>query len=118
MDLYSPYIKRYQKDIEEAGYTISDNGSQLSKRIGRYVILITDLSVKGIFINNKTLLIWIKNTETKIIEKEILIKQEVLPLPFYKIEKGVRDIIVKSISKHEVIDYKESLIKTVVHDII
>lgn len=73
MESYSPYIKKYQKEILAVGYSIVDK-SQLKKFIDGYEVLITDLSVKNLLINVKTVLVWIKNTETKIIEKEIFIR--------------------------------------------
>lgn len=87
MKKYSPYIKKYIKNINESGYAINDNGSQLSKRIGCYEILITDLTVRSMFTKVKTVLVWIKNKETKTIEVERLYKNEMLPLPFNKIDK-------------------------------
>lgn len=116
MDLYSPYIKKYLNDVKNADYAIDDNGSQLSKRIGRYVILITDLSVRGMFADTKTLLIWIKNTESKTIEREILIKHELFPLPFDRVEKHVRKTIIELTSR-KTIEYAESPIKEIIHDI-
>lgn len=92
MEPYSPYIKKYQKEILAVGYSIVDN-SQLKKLIDGYEVLITDLSVKNLLINVKTVLVWIKNTETKIIEKEIFIRNEILPLPFSKIESYVESAI-------------------------
>lgn len=87
MKKYSPYIKKYIKDINESGYTINDSGSQLSKRVGCYEIIITDLTVRSMFTKIKTVLVWIKNKETRTIEVERLYKHEVLPLPFHKIDR-------------------------------
>lgn len=117
MDLYSPYIKKYYKDITLFDYTISDNGSQLSKRMGCYMILITDLSIKGVFANTKTLLIWIKNLNTRTIEKEILLKHELLPLPFAKVDKTVKTVISGLSSDLGYNHYNESSIKDIVQDI-
>lgn len=86
MKKYSPYIKKYIKEIHKAGYTVCGNGSQLSKHIGCYEILITDLTVRSLFTKIKTVLIWVKNKETRTIEVEKLYKHEILPLPFKKID--------------------------------
>ncbi|NDV96051.1 hypothetical protein D0T84_14180 [Dysgonomonas sp. 521] len=86
MKKYSPYIKKYIKEINKAGYTISDNGSQLSKQVGCYEILITDLTIRSSFTKIKTVLVWVKNKETRTIEVEKLYKHEILPLPFKRID--------------------------------
>lgn len=93
MEPYSPYIKKYQKKIEAAGYSINPNGSQLHKFIGNYEVIITDLTVKSIFMI-KTVLVWIKNTDTKVIEKEQFFRHEILPLPFFKIDEFAKAVIV------------------------
>lgn len=86
MKKYSPYIKKYIKDINQTGYTVNDSGNQFSKRIGSYEIIITDLTVRSLFTKTKTLLVWLKNKDTKTIEVEKLYKNELLPLPFHKID--------------------------------
>lgn len=93
MKRYSPYIKKYIKEINEAGYTVNDSGSHISKSIGCYEILITDLTVKSLFTKIKKVLVWIKNKETRVIEIEKLYKHELLPLPFHKIDSFVEDTI-------------------------
>ncbi len=93
MKRYSPYIKKYIKEINEAGYTVNDSGSHISKSIGCYEILITDLTVKSLFTKIKKVLVWIKNKETRVIEVEKLYKHELLPLPFHKIDSFVEDTI-------------------------
>jgi len=95
MKKYSPYIKKYIKEINKAGYTISDNGSQLSKHIGCYEIIITDLTVRSLFTKIKTVLVWIKNKETRTIEIEKFYKNELLPLPFHKVNRYIDGIISK-----------------------
>lgn len=92
MEPYSPYIKKYLKKIEAAGYSINPNGSQLHKFIANYEVIITDLTVKSLFMI-KTVLVWIKNTDTKVIEKEQLFRHEILPLPFFKIDDFARTVI-------------------------
>ena len=49
MESYSPYIKKYLKEIEATGYSINPNGSQLHKSIVNYEVIITDLTVKSLF---------------------------------------------------------------------
>ncbi len=93
MKRYSPYIKKYIKEITEAGYTVDDSGSHISKCIGCYEILITDLTVKSLFTKIKKVLVWIKNKETRVIEIEKLYKHELLPLPFHKIDGFVQNAI-------------------------
>ena len=93
MKRYSPYIKKYIKEISEAGYTVNDSGSHISKSIGCYEILITYLTVKSLFTKIKKVLVWIKNKETRVIEVEKLYKHELLPLPFHKIDSFVEDTI-------------------------
>lgn len=92
MDTYSPYIKKYLKKIEAAGYSINPNGSQLHKSIANYEVIITDLTVKSLFMI-KTVLVWIKNTDTKVIEKEQFFRHEILPLPFFKIDDFAKGVI-------------------------
>ncbi|MFV0536897.1 MAG: hypothetical protein ACK5M3_05915 [Dysgonomonas sp.] len=92
MEPYSPYIKKYLKKIEEAGYSINPNGSQLHKSIANYEVIITDLTVKSLFMI-KTVLVWIKNTDTKVIEKEQFFRHEILPLPFFKIDNFAKTVI-------------------------
>lgn len=92
MEPYSPYIKKYLKKIEAAGYSINPNGSQLHKSIANYEVIITDLTVKSLFMI-KTVLVWIKNTDTKVIEKEQFFRHEILPLPFFKIDDFARTVI-------------------------
>lgn len=93
MKRYSPYIKKYIKEITEAGYTVNDSGSHISKSVGCYEILITDLTVKSLFTKIKKVLVWIKNKETRVIEIEKLYKHELLPLPFHKIDSFVESTI-------------------------
>jgi hypothetical protein len=95
MKKYSPYIEKYIKEINRAGYTISDNGNQLSKHIGCYEIIITDLTVRSFFTKIKTVLIWIKNKETRTIEIEKLYKHELLPLSFHKIESFTEKVVAE-----------------------
>lgn len=92
MEPYSPYIKKYLKKIEAAGYSINPNGSQLHKSIANYEVIITDLTVKSLFMV-KTVLVWIKNTDTKVIEKEQFFRHEILPLPFFKIDDFAKTVI-------------------------
>lgn len=92
MEPYSPYIKKYLKKIEAAGYSINPNGSQLHKFIANYEVIITDLTVKSLFMV-KTVLVWIKNTDTKVIEKEQFFRHEILPLPFFKIDDFAKTVI-------------------------
>lgn len=93
MKRYSPYIRMYIKEITEAGYTVNDSGRHISKCIGCYEILITDLTVKSLFTKIKKVLVWIKNKETRVIEIEKLYKHELLPLPFHKIDSFVQNAI-------------------------
>ena len=93
MKRYSPYIKKYIREITEAGYTVNDSGSHISKCVGCYEILITDLTVKSLFTKIKKVLVWIKNKETRVIEIEKLYKHELLPLPFHKIDSFVQSTI-------------------------
>ncbi len=103
MESYSPYIKKYLKEIEATGYSINPNGSQLHKSIVNYEVIITDLTVKSLFMI-KTVLVWIKNTDTKVIEKEQLFRREISPLPFFKIDdfaKAAIDDLTESQGKPE-----------------
>lgn len=101
MKKYSPYIKKYIKEINKAGYTISDNGSQLSKHIGCYEIIITDLTVRSLFTKIKTVLVWIKNKETRTIEIEKLYKHELLPLPFHKITSFTDTVVTELLANNK-----------------
>ena len=112
MKRYSPYIKKYIREITEAGYTVNDSGSHISKSIGCYEILITDLTVKSLFTKIKKVLVWIKNKETRVIEIEKLYKHELLPLPFHKIDSfvqnaiadlGVEDTDVRAVKEKKVV---------------
>lgn len=112
MKRYSPYIKKYIKEITEAGYTVNDSGNHISKCIGCYEILITDLTVKSLFTKIKKVLVWIKNKETRVIEIEKLYKHELLPLPFHKIDSfvqnaiadlGVEDTDVRAVKEKKVV---------------
>jgi hypothetical protein len=85
MKSHTPYIKKYLEKIEVAGYSVNKNGNQLHKRIDCYEIQVTDLTVRSLFMT-KTVLVWVKNSETKIIEKERFFRHEILPLPFSKID--------------------------------
>ena len=93
MKSQSPYIRKYIKDITTLGYIVSDNGGQLSKVIGMYEILITDLTVRGQLFDTKTVLIWFKNIENRIIVRERIFKYELLPLPFRKIDSYIKHSI-------------------------
>lgn len=95
MENYSFYIKKNIDDIEKAGYTIEQNGKQLRKSVDEYEILITDLTTRSLLTNVKILLIWIKNKETKIIEQEKYFKNELLPLPFNKVNLSAEKMIAK-----------------------
>lgn len=106
MESYSPYIKKYFKKIEAAGYSINPNGSQLHKSIANYEVIITDLTVKSLFMI-KTVLVWIKNTDTKVIEKEHLFRREITPLPFFKIDNFAEAVVadLKESGKSEASPY-------------
>lgn len=117
MESHSPYIKKYLKKIEAAGYTVNKDGSQLHKYIGRYEVLVTDLTVKSLFMI-KTVLVWIKNTETKTIEKEKFFRHEILPLPFSKIDDYANASVAElsQTSKPVKVSRDTFLVKDLVHD--
>jgi len=117
MESRSPYIKKYLKKIEEAGYSVNKNGSQLHKCIGNYEILITDLTVKSLFMI-KTVLVWVKNSETKIIEKERFFRHEIMPLPFSKIDEFAKLTIAElnKTSEGVKVSKERFVVKDLVHD--
>lgn len=92
MKPYTPYIRKYLKKIKAAGYIIDESGSRFYKDIGCYQILVTDHTVKGFFMA-KRLLVWIKNTQTHIIEKEGFFYHEIRPLPLHKIDDFAKSVI-------------------------
>lgn len=94
MNTYSPYIKKYLKKIQAAGYHVHDNGSQLYRDAGDYEILISDLTVRSLF-KVETLLIWIKDKSTKVIVKELFFRHELMPLRFSKVVNCVDDILLE-----------------------
>jgi hypothetical protein len=94
VEKYSPYIKKYIREIKEAGYIISDNGYQFSMCVGCYEILIRDLTVKSLFSKAKTILVWVKDKNSRTIEVERLFKHEILPLPFHKINSFAHERII------------------------
>lgn len=118
MESYSPYIKKYLKKIEAAGYSINPNGSQLHKSIGNYEVIITDLTVKSLFMI-KMVLVWIKNTDTKVIEKEQFFRHEIMPLPFFKIDDFAKTVITDlNESWKELVDSEDSFVaKDLVHGV-
>ncbi|MFV0539325.1 MAG: hypothetical protein ACK5M3_18450 [Dysgonomonas sp.] len=94
METYSPYIRKYQKKIREAGYWIDVSGNRFRKHIGRYEVLITDLTVNNL-IMVKRILVWVRDTKTGIVEQEKFFCHEISPLPFSKVDDFAREIIAQ-----------------------
>jgi hypothetical protein len=113
VEKYSPYIKKYIREIKEAGYIINDNGNQFSMCVGCYEILITDLSVDSLFGKAKTVLVWVKDKNSRTIEVERLFKHEILPLPFRKINSFVHERItaLKGDVNFEYEDYLQEIMQ-------
>ncbi|WP_221412108.1 hypothetical protein [Dysgonomonas sp. ZJ279] len=97
MKHYSPFIKKYIKEIQNGEYIIYPDGNQIYKKIGIYYVLITDLSIRSFLFNILSFVdvfIWIKDSNTNIILKEKYFRGWCLPN-----YKKVNDFIERSIQQ-------------------
>jgi hypothetical protein len=95
----SQLVRKNTNQLTSLGYIIYPNDSQLYKKIGKYEVLITDLSHRSFFnfgFYAVYIVVWLKDSET-----DIILKEKFYRGMFFPSLKKINNYITSTIDKLE-----------------